>query len=94
MVRIELSVFFVFFRLGVKFFLLLIVVFRLWFFNIFFKVWNILVFMCNFFLKEFVFIGWIINFWKVIGVLLCEFLLMMFIIGIGNIYVFVFLMYL
>lgn len=75
------------FKLGVKLFLLFIEVVKLWFFKIEVNVWNIFVFICKVFLNVGVFIGMIMNFWKLILLLVCDLLLMMFIIGVGNIFV-------
>lgn len=52
------------FKLGVKLFLLFIVVFKFLVDKIDFNVWNILVFIWIVFLNVGVFIGKIMNFWK------------------------------
>lgn len=82
--RMVFSVLMLLWKFGVKLFLLFIVVFRLWFFSIDFSEWKILVLVCSVLENEVKFIGSIMNFWKLMLLLVCVLLLMMFIIGIGS----------
>lgn len=83
--RMVFSVLMLLWKFGVKLFLLLIVVFRLWFLSIDLSEWKIFVLVCSVLENEGKLIGSIMNFWKFMLLFVCVLLLMMFIIGIGRV---------